>query len=97
MAKLKEFIVTKKPHVIGVTAETRDALMIIDDIKHLVEQLSEAQEMAPINVELVDNELAMVYENCAKAKVSLFLSPDTMIGIGCVDKNFNLVHKFQTI
>ena len=34
-----------------------DAMMIIDDIKTVITELEQEQQMAPINVELVDNEL----------------------------------------
>ena len=47
--------------------------MIIDDIKTVITELEQEQQMAPINVELVDNELAMVYENTQKAEVSSWL------------------------
>lgn len=68
LEKLREFIETKKPHVIAVTAENHDALMIIEDIKTVITELEQQQEMAPISVELVDNELAMVYEGTQKAE-----------------------------
>ena len=32
-------------------------MMIIDDIKNVITELEQEQQMAPINVELVDNEL----------------------------------------
>ncbi|KAL3856432.1 hypothetical protein ACJMK2_011193 [Sinanodonta woodiana] len=68
LAKLKEFIETKKPHVIAVTAESRESLMVIDDIKEIIAELEQEQQMAPINVELVDNEVALVYENSNKGQ-----------------------------
>ncbi|GFR73722.1 transcription elongation factor SPT6 [Elysia marginata] len=65
--KLKDFIADKKPHVIAVTSESRQALMIIDDIKAIISELEMEQHMPPINVELVDNELAMIFENTNRA------------------------------
>ena len=44
--------------------------MIIEDIKTVITELEQQQEMAPISVELVDNELAMVYEGTQKAEVN---------------------------
>ncbi|XP_052215259.1 transcription elongation factor SPT6-like isoform X2 [Dreissena polymorpha] len=67
MEKLKEFIETKKPHVIAVTAENYDAMMIMDDIKKVIAELEQEAQLPPINVELVDNELAMVYANSSRA------------------------------
>ena len=47
--------------------------MIIDDIKKVIAELEQEAQMPPINVELVDNELAMVYANSARADVSTYL------------------------
>lgn len=68
LKKLKEFIADKKPHVVAVTAESRAALGLIEDIKRIIENLCQEQAIAPINVELVDNEVAMIYENSSKGK-----------------------------
>ncbi|VDI00276.1 transcription elongation factor SPT6 [Mytilus galloprovincialis] len=68
LKRLKEFIADKKPHVVAVTAESRDALSIIEDIKKIIDDLCQEQAIAPINVELVDNEVAMIYENSNKGK-----------------------------
>lgn len=43
--------------------------MIIDDIKSIVSELEMEQQMPAINVELVDNELAMIFENTKRAEV----------------------------
>ncbi|XP_055861753.1 transcription elongation factor SPT6 [Biomphalaria glabrata] len=68
LEKLKEFIAEKKPHVIAVTSESRQALMIIDDIKAILSELEMEHQMPAINVELVDNELAMIFENTKRAE-----------------------------
>jgi hypothetical protein len=47
----------------------RAALGLIEDIKRIIENLCQEQAIAPINVELVDNEVAMIYENSSKGKV----------------------------
>ena len=53
----------------------RDALMIVDDIKKVIAELEQEAQMPPISVELVDNELAMVFANSARADVSIMLFP----------------------
>ncbi|XP_077995239.1 transcription elongation factor SPT6-like isoform X2 [Glandiceps talaboti] len=63
MEKLKNFIAKKKPHVVAVGAESRDAINVIEDIKNCVAELESEEQMAPINVELIDNSLAVVYAN----------------------------------
>ena len=45
-------------------------MMIMDDIKKVTAELEQEAQMPPINVELVDNELALVYANSARADVS---------------------------
>lgn len=71
LSKLKEFIATKKPHVVAVTAESKEALRIVEEVQRLIQELTEEAEMPAINVELVDNEVAMVYENSNKGQVNL--------------------------
>ena len=48
----------------------RDAVLINEDIKEIIIELEQEQQMPSINIELVDNELAMVWANSAKADVS---------------------------
>ena len=47
--------------------------MIIDDIKAIISEL-EQEDLPPINVELVEHDLALVYENSNRAMVSIFSS-----------------------
>ncbi|GAB6026482.1 hypothetical protein CHUAL_012908 [Chamberlinius hualienensis] len=66
--KLKSFISNKKPHVICVGGESREALNIIEDLKQLVSELCETDQLPLIGVELLDNELAKVFMNTSKAQ-----------------------------
>uniref|UniRef100_A0A4D5R9G5 Transcription elongation factor SPT6 n=1 Tax=Scolopendra viridis TaxID=118503 RepID=A0A4D5R9G5_SCOVI len=65
---VRKFIIAKKPHVIAVGAESRDALMILEDIKAIVAELVESEQMPNIGVELVDTELGNVYMKSKKAE-----------------------------
>ena len=67
---LREFIATKKPHVIAVSAESREALYLVEDIKAIVAELESEKRTLAISVELVDAELAHTYSNSKKAEVS---------------------------
>lgn len=71
MLKLKEFILNKKPHVIAITAESREAMMLCEDIKVILTELEQEEQMPPISVELVDNEVALIFENSNKSQVGL--------------------------
>jgi transcription elongation factor SPT6 len=44
--------------------------MVFDDLRQLLGDLEQEHQMAPIGVELVDNELAKVYANSNKGQVS---------------------------
>ena len=63
MGVLRNFILNKKPHVIAIGCESRDALMLQEDLKSIVATLVEEHQFPNINVELVDNSLAKVYSN----------------------------------
>nr|CAD7428568.1 unnamed protein product [Timema monikensis] len=68
---LRMFISQKKPHVICVGGEARDALMIAADLKDIVAQLVEDDQFPSISVEICDNELAKVFANSIKGEDQL--------------------------
>ncbi len=49
----------------------RDSLNLMEDIREVVAELEQEQQMAPINVELVDNELSIIYMNSKKSEVRI--------------------------
>ncbi|KAL0973192.1 hypothetical protein UPYG_G00200120 [Umbra pygmaea] len=65
---LKRFLSSKKPHIIAVAGESRDAQMVMEDIKRTAMELEQESSFPPIGVELVDNELAMLYMNSKKSE-----------------------------
>lgn len=62
---MKNFILTKKPHVVCIGGESREALMIAEDIKAIIADLADTEQFPTISVEIIDNELAKVniYDN----------------------------------
>lgn len=68
MESLKKFLISKKPHVVAIASENRDAQMMIEDVKRIVHELEQAQQMSSIGVEMVDNELAVLYMNSKKSE-----------------------------
>uniref|UniRef100_A0A8K9WQD9 SPT6 homolog, histone chaperone and transcription elongation factor n=1 Tax=Oncorhynchus mykiss TaxID=8022 RepID=A0A8K9WQD9_ONCMY len=55
--------------VLGVAfADSRDAHMIMEDIKRTVSELEQESSLPAVGVELVDNELAMLYMNSTKSQ-----------------------------
>lgn len=67
---IRNFIATKKPHVICVGGESREALMVAADLREIVGQLVEDEQFPLISVEICDNELAKIYSNSIKGEVS---------------------------
>lgn len=65
---LKKFLVNKKPHVVTIAGENRDAQMLTEDVKRIVHELDQGQQLSSIGVELVDNELAILYMNSKKSE-----------------------------
>lgn len=51
----------------------RDAQMLVEDVKRIVHELDQGQQLSSIGVELVDNELAILYMNSKKSEVNLLL------------------------
>ncbi|XP_066246684.1 transcription elongation factor SPT6 [Euwallacea similis] len=66
LTALRNFIFTKKPHVIAIGGESRETLMIAEDLRGVVSELAESEQFPAIKVEIIDNELAKVYANSNK-------------------------------
>lgn len=63
---LTNFIRSKKPHVIAIGGESREAIMIQQDIREVIKKLSEEEQFPALAVEIIDNELAKIYSNSNK-------------------------------
>ena len=67
---VKKFILNHRPHVVAVTAQCREAQNVVEDIRSCIVDLEQEQQMAPIYVELVDGEVAKIYEASPRSTVS---------------------------
>lgn len=47
--------------------------MLMEDVKRIVHELDQGQQLSSIGVELVDNELAILYMNSKKSEVNFLL------------------------
>jgi transcription elongation factor SPT6 len=65
--RFKDFIVNKKPHVIAVGSETLMTRLVIQDVHQIVTELVETEQFPLIPVELVDNEVALVFQESKRA------------------------------
>ncbi|XP_057294879.1 transcription elongation factor SPT6-like [Hydractinia symbiolongicarpus] len=68
MERLKEFIQKHQPQVIAIAAECRDASNVMEDVSRAVQELQQEQQMSHINVELVDAEVARIYQDSPRAQ-----------------------------
>ncbi|KZC13000.1 Transcription elongation factor SPT6 [Dufourea novaeangliae] len=75
---IKNFIATKKPHVVVIGGESREALMIMSDIKDIITNLVEEDQFPMIQVEVCDNELAKVYSNSNRGVLEFRDYPDLL-------------------
>ena len=69
MTQLKEFVLKMRPHVVAIAAANRDALYLMDDIRQCLMHLEQEHQMASIAIELVDDEVARIYQSSRRAKV----------------------------
>uniref|UniRef100_A0A8C6X1E5 SPT6 homolog, histone chaperone and transcription elongation factor n=1 Tax=Naja naja TaxID=35670 RepID=A0A8C6X1E5_NAJNA len=55
--------------VLGIAfSSARDAQMLVEDVKRIVHELEQGQQLSSVGVELVDNELATLYMNSKKSE-----------------------------
>ena len=76
--RLKNFIINKKPHVIVVGAETIETRRVLADLTEVIQQLGESDQYPPINVEVLENNVARVYMNSRKGKTEFPDFPDLL-------------------
>ncbi len=65
---LSDFISNKKPHVIAIGGESREALMIQTDLRDVVAQLVKDEKFPEINLEIIDNDFAKIFSNSKKGE-----------------------------
>ncbi|XP_004536739.1 transcription elongation factor SPT6 [Ceratitis capitata] len=78
LKNLKEFIQNKKPHIIAIGGESREAQMLKIDVQEIVKELVEEEQFPLISVEIVDNELAKIYANSKKGASDFKEYPDLL-------------------
>uniref|UniRef100_A0ABD2WU03 Transcription elongation factor SPT6 n=1 Tax=Trichogramma kaykai TaxID=54128 RepID=A0ABD2WU03_9HYME len=78
LRSLRNFIETKKPHVIVIGGESREATMIAEDLKEVVNGLMVDEQFPKIEVEIIENELSFVYANSNKGVAEFRDYPDLL-------------------
>lgn len=65
------FKLSLDPHMLMLYLDVRsDAHMVMEDIKRTISELEQDSSLPAVGVELVDNELAVLYMNSKKSEVS---------------------------
>lgn len=70
---MRNFIAAKKPHCVVIGGESRDAIMLKQDLNDIIAELVEDEQFPRIPVEIVDNHLPKIYANSNKGVVSNFV------------------------
>ena len=72
MATLKQFILKKRPQVVVVAAECREALSVVDDMKMCKKfaELEQENQIPTISVEALDGEVARIFTSSPRSEVS---------------------------
>lgn len=71
LKSIKDLVLSKKPHVLVIGGESRDAIILREDIRTVLQDLVTEEGFPTINIEILDNELSKVYSNSLKAQVSV--------------------------
>ena len=68
---LKQFILKKRPQVVVVSAECRETVGVVDDIKMCIAELEQENQIPTISVEALDGEVARVFMSSPRSEVCL--------------------------
>ncbi|XP_028156739.1 transcription elongation factor SPT6 [Ostrinia furnacalis] len=78
MTALRRFILRKKPHVIVIGGESRDALTVKADVSECVQRLVEDEQIPRIPIEIADNHISKIYSNSIRGRNDFREYPDTL-------------------
>ncbi|XP_031780062.1 transcription elongation factor SPT6-like [Nasonia vitripennis] len=68
LAAIKNFIAGRRPHVVVIGGESKDALLIADEIRECIAALVAEKRCPAIKVEIMDNHLAVIFANSLQAR-----------------------------
>ena len=86
---LRQFILQKKPHVVVIGVANRKALDIQQDVQDLLHELMDQEQFPKIDVHIMDDNLAKVYANSARAKADFPQYPPILL------QAISLARRFQ--
>ena len=68
---MKQFILKKRPQVVVVSAECRETLSVVDDMKMCIAELEQENQIPTISVEALDGEVARLFMSSPRSEVCL--------------------------
>ena len=69
LEKLKNFIMKKEPHVIAVSAESRDSVSLVQEIQEVLREIFQENNLPPAPVELVLPHVPRLFSKSRTGKV----------------------------
>ncbi|CAK1551238.1 unnamed protein product [Leptosia nina] len=78
LTALRRFIFNKKPHVIVIGGESREALNIKADVSECIQQLIEDEQFPRIPIEIADNHISKIYSNSIRGRNDFREYPDVL-------------------
>ncbi|KAK8722073.1 hypothetical protein OTU49_012465 [Cherax quadricarinatus] len=73
--RMQDFIIRRKPHVIAVGGQSREAQMVKEDLIQILKDLEEQEQFPKINVEIIDTDLANIYAVSKKGEADFLDYP----------------------
>lgn len=71
LKKLKDFIDKHRPDAIVLSAETRDSLLLVEEIKECLGELEQEEDLPSVPVEAMDPNVAYIFSKSRRGKVRL--------------------------
>ncbi|XP_045599264.1 transcription elongation factor SPT6 [Procambarus clarkii] len=73
--RMQDFIIRRKPHCIAICGQSREALMVKEDLIQILKDLEEQEQFPKINAEIIDNDLAHIYAMSKKGEADFLDYP----------------------
>lgn len=69
LKRFKSFVEKYRPDAIAVSAETKDSLSLVDEIKECLGELEQEEDLSPVPVELMDPNISRIFSKSRRGKV----------------------------
>lgn len=91
MATLKQFILKKRPQVVVVAAECREALSVVDDMKMCIAELEQENQIPTISVEALDGEVARIFTSSPRSENEFLEYPSLLVMLCHLVEEFKIL------